>query len=77
LFAGSKDGPDVEDCCMPTTTTPQVRFRTIGAVRIRYVDSGSSRLASLDTVPALNPSMIITGHKDPGAPDDDATQVLD
>jgi pimeloyl-ACP methyl ester carboxylesterase len=27
---------------MPTTTTPQVRFRTIDGVRIRYADSGSS-----------------------------------
>ncbi len=26
---------------MPTTTTPQVRFRTIDGVRIRYADSGS------------------------------------
>ena len=28
---------------MPTTTTPQVRFRTIDGVRIRYADSGSSQ----------------------------------
>ena len=27
---------------MPATTTPQVRFRTIDGVRIRYADSGSS-----------------------------------
>ena len=26
---------------------------------------------------ALQPSTIITGHKDPDAPDDDATRVLD
>ena len=26
---------------MPATTTPQVRFRTIGGVRIRYADSGA------------------------------------
>src|SRR5580693_6394800 len=26
---------------MPTTTTPQTRFRTIDGVRIRYADSGS------------------------------------
>jgi pimeloyl-ACP methyl ester carboxylesterase len=30
-------------CGMPTTTTPQVRFRTIDGVRIRYADSGGSR----------------------------------
>jgi glyoxylase-like metal-dependent hydrolase (beta-lactamase superfamily II) len=34
-------------------------------------------LASLDAVAALEPSTIITGHKDPGAPDDNATRVLD
>ena len=28
---------------MPTTTTPQVRFRTIDGVRIRYADSGRSK----------------------------------
>ena len=28
---------------MSTTMTPQVRFRTIGGVRIRYADSGGSR----------------------------------
>jgi len=33
-------------------------------------------LASLDAVAALQPSTIITGHKDPGAPDDNATRVL-
>jgi glyoxylase-like metal-dependent hydrolase (beta-lactamase superfamily II) len=34
-------------------------------------------LASLDAVAALKPSTIITGHKDPDAPDDNATRVLD
>jgi hypothetical protein len=34
-------------------------------------------LASLDAIAALHPSTIITGHKDPDAPDDDATRVLD
>jgi hypothetical protein len=28
-------------------------------------------------VAALKPSTIITGHKDPGAPDDNATRLLD
>ena len=36
-------------------------------------DSRQAWLASLDAVAALNPSTIITGHKDPGAPDDNAT----
>jgi pimeloyl-ACP methyl ester carboxylesterase len=29
--------------CMPTTMTPQVRFRTVDGVRIRYADSGGSQ----------------------------------
>ena len=40
-------------------------------------ESREAWLASLDAVAALNPAMIITGHKDPGAPDDDAARVLD
>jgi hypothetical protein len=34
-------------------------------------------LASLDAVATLKPSTIITGPRDPDAPDDDATRVLD
>ena len=40
-------------------------------------ESRATWLASLDAVAALEPATIITGHKDPGAPDDDATRVLD
>jgi glyoxylase-like metal-dependent hydrolase (beta-lactamase superfamily II) len=40
-------------------------------------DSRTTWLASLDAVAALQASTIITGHKDPDAPDDDATRVLD
>ena len=40
-------------------------------------DSRQAWLASLDALAALKPSTIITGHKDPGAPDDDAARVLD
>jgi glyoxylase-like metal-dependent hydrolase (beta-lactamase superfamily II) len=40
-------------------------------------DSREAWLASLDAVAALKPSTIITGHKDPDAPDDSATRVLD
>jgi glyoxylase-like metal-dependent hydrolase (beta-lactamase superfamily II) len=40
-------------------------------------DSRQAWLASLDAVAALSPSTIITGHKDPDAPDDNATRVLD
>lgn len=40
-------------------------------------DSREAWLASLDALAALKPSTIITGHKHPDAPDDDATRVLD
>jgi pimeloyl-ACP methyl ester carboxylesterase len=34
-------------CFMPTTTTPQVRFRTVDGLRIRYADSGGLREPTL------------------------------
>jgi len=40
-------------------------------------DSRDTWLASLDAVATLKPSTIITGHKDPDAPDDNAARVLD
>src|SRR5262249_12129353 len=40
-------------------------------------ESREAWLASLDTVAALKPSTIITGHRDPAARDDNATRVLD
>ena len=40
-------------------------------------DSREAWLTSLDAVAALKPATIITGHKDPDAPDDNATRVLD
>src|SRR6516162_10750243 len=30
-------------CCMPATMTPQVHFRNVDGIRIRYADSGGSR----------------------------------
>ena len=36
---------------MPTTTTPQVRFRTVDGVRSRYADTGSSH----------KPTVLLTG----------------
>ncbi|MDQ1647496.1 MAG: hypothetical protein QOJ50_3680, partial [Cryptosporangiaceae bacterium] len=39
-------------------------------------DSRKEWLGSLDAVSALKPSTIITGHKDPDAPDDDASRLL-
>ena len=40
-------------------------------------ESREAWLSSLDAVAALMPSTIITGHKDPDAPDDNAIRVLD
>jgi hypothetical protein len=40
-------------------------------------DSRAAWRASLDAAAALEPATIITGHKDPDAPDDDAARVLD
>jgi glyoxylase-like metal-dependent hydrolase (beta-lactamase superfamily II) len=40
-------------------------------------DSRAAWLASMDAVASLNPETIITGHKDPDAPDDDARRILD
>ncbi|HEY0815619.1 MAG TPA: MBL fold metallo-hydrolase [Pseudonocardia sp.] len=40
-------------------------------------ESRKTWLASLDAVAALKPATIITGHKDPDAPDNDASRVLD
>jgi glyoxylase-like metal-dependent hydrolase (beta-lactamase superfamily II) len=40
-------------------------------------DSRAAWLASVDALAALQPATIITGHKDPDAPDDDAARVLD
>jgi glyoxylase-like metal-dependent hydrolase (beta-lactamase superfamily II) len=40
-------------------------------------ESRAAWLASMDKIASLNPSTIITGHKDPGAPDDDARRILD
>jgi pimeloyl-ACP methyl ester carboxylesterase len=51
MLAVSKDGPKSGECYMPTTMTPQVRFRTIERARIRYADSGSSQ----------EPAVVLTG----------------
>jgi glyoxylase-like metal-dependent hydrolase (beta-lactamase superfamily II) len=40
-------------------------------------ESRKAWLASLDAIAAVDPVTIITGHKDPDAPDDDAARVLD
>jgi glyoxylase-like metal-dependent hydrolase (beta-lactamase superfamily II) len=40
-------------------------------------ESRDAWLASMDVVASLKPSTIITGHKDPDAPDDDARRILD
>jgi glyoxylase-like metal-dependent hydrolase (beta-lactamase superfamily II) len=46
-------------------------------LRNSTADSRKTWLASLDAVAALKPSTIITGLKDPDAPDDNAIRVLD
>jgi len=40
-------------------------------------ESRAEWLTSIDAVAALKPGTIITGHRDPDAPDDDAIRVLD
>jgi glyoxylase-like metal-dependent hydrolase (beta-lactamase superfamily II) len=40
-------------------------------------ESRAGWLASLDALTALTPKTIVTGHKDPDAPDDDARRILD
>jgi glyoxylase-like metal-dependent hydrolase (beta-lactamase superfamily II) len=40
-------------------------------------DSRAAWLASMDVIASLKPETVITGHKDPGAPDDDARRILD
>jgi len=40
-------------------------------------ESRAQWLASLDALEALRPRTIIAGHRDPGAPDDDALRILD
>jgi len=40
-------------------------------------ESRAQWLASLDALEALGPRTIIAGHRDPGAPDDDAHRILD
>ena len=40
-------------------------------------DTREAWLASLDALAALKPSTIITGHKDPEAPNDNAARILD
>ncbi len=40
-------------------------------------ESRKTWMASLDAVAAFKPSTIITGHKDPDAPDNNASRVLD
>ena len=46
-------------------------------LRASTPDTRKTWLASLDAVAALQASTIITGHKDPDAPDDNAIRVLD
>jgi glyoxylase-like metal-dependent hydrolase (beta-lactamase superfamily II) len=46
-------------------------------LRSSTAESRKAWLASLDEIAAIQPATIITGHKDPDAPDDDAGRVID
>lgn len=55
-----------------------IAYNTIHMWLLRSTpESRRTWLTSLDAVAALHPSTIITGHKDPDAPDNDAARVLD
>jgi glyoxylase-like metal-dependent hydrolase (beta-lactamase superfamily II) len=65
--------PDMQAIC-----SGDVAYNSIHMwLRNSTPDSRQAWLASLDAVAALNPATIITGHKNPDAPDDNATRVLD
>lgn len=40
-------------------------------------ESRAGWIEALDAIERLHPAVVIAGHKDPGAPDDDASRVLD
>jgi glyoxylase-like metal-dependent hydrolase (beta-lactamase superfamily II) len=65
--------PDLQAIC-----SGDIAYNNIHVwLRSSTPDSREAWLASLDAVAALRPATIITGHRDPGAPDDNATRVLD
>ena len=65
--------PDMQSICSGNIVYNNIHMW----LRNSTPDSRQAWLASLDAVAALKPSTIITGHKDPDAPDDKATRVLD
>jgi glyoxylase-like metal-dependent hydrolase (beta-lactamase superfamily II) len=78
---GSADGvlativhvPDLQAICSGDIVYNNIHMWLLNSTP----ESRQAWLASLDAVAALKPSTIITGHKDPDAPDDNATRVLD
>jgi pimeloyl-ACP methyl ester carboxylesterase len=42
VLTGASDAPEAHPVLMPTTTAPQLHFRTVDGVQIRYADSGGS-----------------------------------
>jgi hypothetical protein len=65
--------PDTQTICSGDIAYNNIRMW----LRSSTPDTRKTWLASLDAVAALEASTIITGHKDPGAPDDNVTRVLD
>jgi glyoxylase-like metal-dependent hydrolase (beta-lactamase superfamily II) len=65
--------PDIDTICSGDIVYNDIHMW----LRNSTPDSRKTWLASLDAVAALKPSTIISGHKDPEAPDDAATRVLD
>ncbi|MFF7205645.1 MBL fold metallo-hydrolase [Streptomyces sp. NPDC008141] len=63
---------------LATVVSGDVAYNTIHMWLWRSTpDTRNEWLATLDALAALRPERIITGHKDPDAPDDDARRVLD
>jgi glyoxylase-like metal-dependent hydrolase (beta-lactamase superfamily II) len=67
------DVPDLQAVCAGDIAYNNIHMW----LRNSTPESRQTWLASLDAVAALQPTTIIAGHRDPGAPDDDATRILD
>jgi glyoxylase-like metal-dependent hydrolase (beta-lactamase superfamily II) len=81
LAVGHADGPLATVLHIPeldAVICGDVAYNNIHMwLRGSTAESRGAWLAAMDAVAALKPMTIVTGHKDPDAPDDDATRVLD